>query len=157
MRNDNLARELDYWRWGGRGNISPFPAEELWRAGMSPVSGRKVASSYGLLAHYLTWDALVWVIEQGAIGGSQGCWLTPTPYAACMAPYDLGLNTPRNVCLLVDVSDLPELWGPGTSPPSGRYPAVWQGGGVEFFSTAPIDLGHIRDFQEIAPCGDSHL
>ena len=148
MRDDNLAKVLDEQRGL---SVSPLPANQNRQ-----VSGQTVADTYGLLAHYTTWEALAWMLETGSIGGDAGCWLTPTPYAACMAPYTLGLNSPRAVCLLVDVRHLPALWGPGTSPPSGRYPTIWLGGGIEFLSPGPVPFEHVQRVIEIRPCGDTH-
>ena len=111
-------------------------------------------ATYGFLAHYTTTDHFAQLLNIGTIGGNQGCWLTPTPYAACMTPYNLGLNTPRDRCLLVDVSDL-ELWGPGTTPPSSWHPGIWQGGAMEFFSL-PVPTDRIVQVYEIMPCGDRH-
>lgn len=96
-------------------------------------------------------------LDRGALGGDYGCWLTPTPYAACMAPYNLGLNTPRDVCVLIDVSDIVEVWGPGTIPPSNQYPDTWRGGGIEFYTPTPIRLAAVREVIELAPCGDTHV
>jgi len=88
-------------------------------SGGEALSGGQVAEKYGLLAHYATSDALRRYLEGDAIGGGYGgCWLTPTIYAACMAPYTLGLAAPKDVCLLVDVTDVAELWSPGTAPPA---------------------------------------
>jgi len=148
MRDDNLAKALDERRGL---SVQPLPADQ-----MVPIPGHQVADTYGLLAHYTTWEALRWMLESESIGGDAGCWLTPTPYAACMAPYTLGLNTPRTVCLLVDVRQVSALHGPGTSPPSGRYPTIWLGGGIEFFSPHPIPFNYVRRVFEIRPCGDMH-
>jgi hypothetical protein len=148
MRDDNLAKTLDKWRGL---TVQPLPADQL-----PPIAGHKVADTYGLLAHYTTWEALGWMLKFGNIGGDIGCWLTPTPYAACMVSYTLGLNTPRTVCLIVDVCEVSTLQGPGTSPPSGRYPTIWLGGGIEFFSPHPIPFKYVKRVIEIRPCGDTH-
>jgi hypothetical protein len=152
VRHDSLLRRLDRERWSS--DLSPFPADELWRSGRPPVSGEEVANTYGLLAHYTTLDALEWIRQMDAI--SPRCWLTPTTYAACMSPYDLGLNTPRDVCLLVDVRSVPQLWGPGTSRPSSHFPMIWAGGAIEFFSDSPISFSNVRRAIRIEPCGDMH-
>jgi hypothetical protein len=156
MRDDRLARTMDERRWAfhRQSTLTPLPAEELRRRQEPPVSGREVADVYGLLAHYTTVDRLALYAEAGQVGAGKGVWLTPTPYAACMAPYALGLDDPRDLCLLIDVSDLRCLWGPGTTPPSRRFPGIWLGGGVEFYSADPIPIVSVRRIYRIRPCGD---
>jgi hypothetical protein len=154
MRDDGLARELDTSRWGAA--IAQLPAAELRRRGEPPVSGQRVASAFGWLAHYVTTDVLTWYVERGAIGGEAGCWLTPTGYAACMAPYDLGLRSPRTFCLLVDVRTVPELWGPAAAAPSDLFPAAWQGWGLEFYSPTSISMGLVQRVLDVYPYGDTH-
>ena len=149
MRVDNLAKAFDEQRGL---TVHPQPATQVPAA----IPGHQVADTYGLLAHYTTWEALEWMLASNKIGGETGCWLTPTPYAACMVPYALGLNTPRTVCLLVDVRSVRTLRGPGTSPPSGRHPTIWRGGGIEFFSPDPVPFDCVRRVIEIRPCGDMH-
>ncbi|GEM_PF-7080770 len=115
MRVNRFAGALDSYRGNTRGmNRSTLAAEEIIRRVDARYrhSGSDVADVYGLLVHYTTLERLSSIVDTDRIGINHGCWLTPTPYAACMTPYDLGLNSPRNVCLLVDVSNLPELWGP---------------------------------------------
>lgn len=82
--------------------------------------------------------------------------MTPTIYAGCMAPYDLGLNTPRDICLLIDVEPLSELWGPGTSRFSSQHREIWKGGGIEFYSPFPIEVQNVAEVIELKPCGDRH-
>lgn len=159
MRNDSLAHFFDQRRWQSSGQVSSLPAHELWQRDVKQFrfSGATVADEYGLLAHYTTVSGLGLIRDDGFIGGKNGgCWLTPTPYAACIAPYDLGLDTPRNLCLLVDVSKLQELWGPGTSEESRWNPAVWQGGAIEFYSAAPVPYEYVKHVIPLAPCGDLH-
>ena len=151
MRDDNLAREMDRHR---RLPISPLPSEDLYTGGQPAVAGHVVASAYGLLVHYTSVDNLTSIRASGYIRA--GSWLTPTPYAACMAPYNLGLPSPRNVCLLVDVSSIPDLWGPGTTPPSSVYPSIWTGRGIEFFVPSPIPFSFVQSIIELSPCGDIH-
>jgi hypothetical protein len=116
-----------------------------------------VADRYGLLSHYTIWQGLTLALDTGSVGGPQGCWLTPTPYAGCVAPYDLGLNTPRDVCLLVDVSELVQLWGPGMAAPSGLHPSIWRGGALEFYSPFPIEFTRVRRVViGVDTCGDTH-
>lgn len=126
----------------------------MYKRGDQPVSGAQVANAYGFLSHYTTLPRLLEMIQAGQIGGNAGCWLTPTTLAACMAPYDMGLNTPRSVCLVINVRDVPALWGPGTAPGSTAYRAIWRGGGIEFYSPQPLRTDLITRVYEIEPCGD---
>jgi hypothetical protein len=155
MRNDSVARLLD-----ARRNIQPvqmLAAEDMYRLSFPPVPGGTVARTYGLLIIYVSSQALPLIVQNQAVGRpGYGCWLTPTPYASCLAPYDLGLPSPRDFCLLVDVAGIAALWGPGTAPPSRTYPMLWKGGAVEFFAPNPIPIGTIRGAIQIMPCGDTH-
>lgn len=151
--------------------ISVRPAMDLYnnhRAGDAifgkpspPLAGTEVAETYGLLAHYTTqygWEVI------NEIGGvSSGCWLTPAISAACMVPYNLGLDSPRDVCLIVDVSSVSELWGPSTIPASRNHPKIWHGGGVEFYIPRTgvrdgfsILTEHIRAKLDCSPCSGNH-
>lgn len=152
MRQDRLAHADDERRW--RSQVSQLPADEMYKVGNPPVSGAQVAGAYGFLAHYTTLIRLEQMLQARQIGGGAGCWLTPTIFAACMAPYDLGLDTPRNVCLLIDVSALDNLWGPGTAGPSRAYSAIWRGGAVEFYFPGPIAVDLVRRVYMVEPCGD---
>lgn len=89
-RADSLALAL-----GQRPGIavSLLPAQVLYSQGFPSLPGAQVTQQYGLLAYYTT-AAFLPVLLATGMGASGGCWLTPTPYAACMAPYDLGINTP---------------------------------------------------------------
>ena len=149
MRSNSLAHAF----LSGRGlQPQPFPADEWRQRGLPSARGEDVAATYGLLAHYTTQDGLAGIVGDEMIRGA--CWLTPAPLAACMAPYDLGLSSPRDICLLVDVSEIPELWGPGATGPSSRHPGVWQGGGIEFYCPTNIGIDQVREVIAIAPCGD---
>lgn len=149
MRDDSLARVLS----GGLA-VRPEAAKDLSKLGSAHVSGQDVYREYGLLAHYVNVDRLPLIFASGGIGNPE-CWLSPTPYAACMSPYGLGLPSPRSACLLVDVSEVPRLWGPGTCPPSSFHPNIWVGGGIEFYSPDPIDVSFVRHIiRELEPCGD---
>ncbi len=150
MRDDNLAREMYQLRY----SVSPLPAEDLFLSQEPPISGEEVAQIYGVLAHYTNKDVLPLIAASGYIRA--GCWLTPTPYAACMVPYNLGLPSPRDVCLLIDVASLPELWGPGTTPPSSTHSRIWTGGGIEFYSPYDIPLNAVHRIIDLEPCGDVH-
>ena len=152
MRDDELARTLDEQRW--KFPISSLPAADQAARGLPPVTGADVAATYGLLVHYTQWQYLVLMMQDREIRAR--CWLTPTAYAECMVPYNLGLDSPREVCLLVDVSSLPILWGPGVTPPSARNPSIWRGGGIEFYSPHPIPFSCVTEVIELAPCGDEH-
>jgi hypothetical protein len=152
VRSDRVARALDVSRW--QLGVSPYPAVDLRGLGTLPVPGSQVARAYGLLAHYATWDHLLNYLDAGEIGPS--CWLSPTAYSACMVPYGLGLPTPRDVCLLVDVSQVGDLYGPGTCPASIRHPFLWRGGGIEFYSPQPISIAFVKEVVELEPCGDTH-
>jgi hypothetical protein len=105
MRDDGLAYVLDENRF----SVSTDTAWDMYSTGQNAVTGADVARAYGLLAHYINRDRLALIIEAGRIG--PGCWLTPTAYAACLTPYNLGLDSPRNMCLLIDVSEHSRLWG----------------------------------------------
>ncbi len=154
MRVDSLARGLS--RRVGR--VSHAPAIELWRRQDSifKLTGAEAAARYGLMAHYTRKPLADLMRQGGSIGLDAGCWLTPTPYSACMAPYDLGLNDPRDSVLIVDVTGLNELWGPGTALPSQRYHSIWQGGGMEFYCPSPIPFLNVVAVQDLEPCGDQH-
>ena len=151
MRDDKLAHVLDENRFRG----SFDTALDMFRAGEEAVTGEEVAGVYGLLVHYTNSDRLPSIIESESIG--PGCWLTPTIYPACMVPYNLGLGSPRDICLLIDVSSILELWGPGTCRPSTRHAPIWPGGGIEFYTPKPVEFSLVRSIIEIEPCGDTHL
>lgn len=155
LRQNRLGRAVDERRWGQQGQqVFQLPAEDVYKLGYPPVSGAQVANAYRFLAHYTTLARLAQMLQAGQIGGSAGCWLTPTDLAACMVPYDLGLNTPRDVCLLIDVGKVADLWGPGTIPGSTAYRTIWRGGGIEFYSPQPLNTALILRVWVIEPCGD---
>lgn len=164
LRVDNLALDMDHRRWElartqlGRPAVSPLPARELYRRNLAgyDVGGRELAGVFALLAHYTTWQAVDVMVATGYIGAGTECWLTPTAYAACLAPYNLGLRTPREVCLLVDVSGMGRLWGPGTCMASDSYSSVWRGGAIEFYSADGVPSSLVRRVIDLAPCGDTH-
>lgn len=150
-----MARMMDHERWK-RSAVSPLPAIDLYYRHDPPVSGSEVANVYGLVAHYTTKTGLIAMRAAQFIGAPRGCWLTPTCYAACLAPYDMGLASPRDMCLLIDVRDIDTLWGPGTSPPSNLYHDQWWGGAIEFYTPNPISFALVVKIYEIEPCGDLH-
>jgi len=135
--------------------VSPLPAQTLFSQRLASLSGAQVTQRYGLLAHYTT-AAFIPVLMATGLGASGGCWLTPIPYAACMAPYDLGISTPRDLCLLVDVTGVLQLWGPGTAGPSSLNPGIWRGGCIEFFCPTAVQFTQVRQVLQIMPCGDTH-
>lgn len=153
MHYEQLSRRLASLRL----NVSPLPAEELFQRNAPSVPGGLIASTFGLLTYYTSRRWLSTMQQSGILGrAAAGCWLAPTAHSACMLPYSLGLDSPREICLLVDVSLLPELWGPGTCPGSSIYPAIWQGGGIEFYSPGSNDIPFtaVRETLEISPCGE---
>jgi hypothetical protein len=153
-RHDILTRELARRRaFAVRG----IGAADMRQQGEPSVSGQEVADAYGLLTYYTRRPWVGAMREIGVVGRSgHGCWLAPTAHAACMVPYNLGLDSPRDTCLLVDVSSVSALWGPGTSPPSSIYPSLWIGGGVEFYCPPEEVIPYSAVVQEIDidPCGD---
>lgn len=151
MRDDALA---DYLA-GRRFQPSPLPARDMYDLGHGAFSGAEVTGEYAVLVHYTTQSLLPDLIAADAIG-NPACWLTPTPYASCMTPHDLGLPGPRNACLVVDVSGLDAIWGPGTSPPSPSSPGVWRGGGIEFYCPEPVPFSAVEAIIFLEPCGDTH-
>lgn len=130
MRSDSLAHHVDELRLKPREE----PAKVLYEMGVDPTAGSEVASVYGFLVHYTLSMHLERILE-GQVGlPGKGLYLSPTPYSGCVVPYRLGLMTGRNAWIVLDVSSVPRLWGPGTSG-IGRAP--WPGGGIEFFSPCP--------------------
>lgn len=152
MRANSLARRFDQGRWPQ--TVPPDSAHDLMVRRMRPVTGRRVASRFGLLAHYLSATTLPAVVARATLGGPGGTWLTPTPYASCVAPYDLGLRSPRDLCMLVDVSRLARMWGPGTAIPSNLFPTIWRGSAMEFFVPGPVPLQYVRAAIRLHTCGD---
>lgn len=152
MRANSLTKQFDRARWPGA--VPPDSALDLMVRGARPVTGRQIASRYGLLAHYLPSTALPAIVAQASIGGPGGTWLTPTPYAGCVGAYDLGLRSPRDLCMLVDVSPIRHMWGPGTAIPSNLYPTIWTGGAVEFFVPDSIPLRLVHAVIRLHACGD---
>lgn len=153
-RSNALAQLFDHAKWGRRATVSPDPAEDLYIKRAPSVSGTSVAQVYGYLVHYTTWRHVRDILARGYLGGPHGCWLTPSPLAACMVPYDLGLDSPRDACLLVDPEQIGELWGPGTVHPKGLHKSIWRGGGVEFYSPHPLPLHIVKEIHLLEPCGD---
>ncbi len=157
MRVDQLSMLL-----GAARNASPHwkSARQLFqiRDETYRMSGSLAASRYGLMVHYTTAVHAGLIRDSGAVGvlGS-GAWLTPTAYSACMASPNLGLDSPRDLVLVLDVSGADEIWGPGTSVNSAAFPSVWRGGGIEFYLPSPLALsGSLVDVIDLEPCGGGH-
>lgn len=149
----------------------PVPREsaaDMYARNAKPMSGAEVTEAYGLLVHYTRWSVLSLIANSEEIGirgassgtgTSGGVWLSPSVYPACMVPYNLGLESPRDVCVVLDVSRVSELWGPGTIPPSMKHHSIWQGGGVEFYCPEPIPFSAptLVDVVGVEPCGGGHV
>lgn len=157
MRGDELALRLDADRAAAQAMpVDPRPAAMLRLLGVPGMSGGAVYDVFGYLLHWTVASRLAAMWESGVIGSGAGVWLTPTAYASCMTPYDLGLDTARDAVLLIDPRRIPALWGPGSAGPSLGWPAIWRGGAVEFYSPSPLDAGVIVDVLGAEPCGDTH-
>jgi hypothetical protein len=156
-RDDELGELLQRYKKDSSGNVLVVhrdTASWLVQNGQGRMTGPEVSAAFGPLLHYTDPDGVRGILAASQIGFSgRGVWLTPVPYASCLAPYDLGLESPRNVCLVVDPEILPELYGPGTAAPSTSFGSIWRGGGVEFFSTTPVPLSAVRDIVEVSTCG----
>jgi hypothetical protein len=159
MRVDELSDVLS--------NLGSGDPPRHWRSArqlylMNTVEYRKtgadVAKGFGLMLHYTRADLSGVILASGSVGGAvAGAWVTPTAYSACMAPPNLGLATPRDLALVLDVSTVPELWGPGTSVESEAFPLLWRGGGMEFYSPVPLSLDEcLVDVVTLNPCGGGH-
>jgi len=104
--------------------VDDRPALSLFRAGAPPRSGADVFDAYGYLLHWTESTVLPLIAASPFAGSASGVWLTPTAYAACMTPYDLGLNSARDAVLVIDPRRIRDLWGPGRAAPSGTAPGV---------------------------------
>jgi hypothetical protein len=159
MRVDRLAFELDTAR-PGMPLATPVPASELFarRDTRYRFHGRVVARTFGVLVQNTTSEALSLILSSNLVGRQDaGLWLCPHPYAACMVPSNLGLGGPRDIALLIDVENVPEIWGPGRAVPSSQHPVHWVGGGVEFYVPTPlVAQDTIVDVISLEPCGDRH-
>ena len=135
-------------------HVHPMCAIDLALTDAQQITGDEVARLYGPLLHYTTAPVLRLIIAAGELGRpNAGVWLTPSPYSACLAPYELGLDSPRDVCLLIDTSGMPGLYGPARAAPSSTA-RLWRGGALEFFSPSPISLTHVLEAVEVGTCGD---
>lgn len=157
MRVDELTLTLGASAGAARAMpVDRRPALSLFQAGAPPRSGAQVFDAYGYLLHWTESSVLPLIAASRSVGSLGGVWLTPTAYAACMTPYDLGLNSPRDAVLVVDPRRIPDLWGPGRAAPSGTAPSLWLGGATEFFVPAPLAVSAIVDVLQVEPCGDEH-
>lgn len=157
MRVDQLSMLL-----GAARNASPHwkSARQLFqiRDETYRMSGSLAASRYGLMVHYTANESAELIWRSGAVGlRGSGAWLTPTAYSACMASPNLGLSTPRDLVLVLDVARVSEIWGPGTAVASSAFGPQWRGGGIEFYVPVPLSLDDcLVDVIELEPCGGGH-
>ena len=151
-RVDDLAEKVDLLRLERKLDVDSSPADELWARYADSVSGTVLKELYGVLLHYTSIDHVESINTAGIGRPGRGCWLTPSTYSACVAPYRLGLRSARDMCVMVDVSSLPEIWGPGTSRAGN---SIWTGGGIEFYYPGLIPAQCIVGFSEINSCGDA--
>ncbi len=134
--------------------VHPLPATDLVFANVAPRTGDEVNDLYGPLLHYTTAPVLRLIIAAGQVGRpGAGVFLTPSPFPACIVPYELGLDSPRDVCLVVNTRRLPKLYGPASAGPSS-HARLWRGGAIEFFTPSPIPLTHVLEAVEVGTCGD---
>jgi hypothetical protein len=147
MRSDSLAQRVDELR------LKPHddPAKVLYDMGVDHLTGSEVARVYGFLIHYTLSIHLERILESEIGLRGKGLYLSPTPYAGCVAPYNLGLTTGRDAWIVVDVSTVPKLWGPGRA---GVGSVPWRGGGIEFFSPVPLDKSTVVTYGTLSTCGE---
>jgi len=162
MRADEFERHLGLLSPAGETSASELDtirtAAELFHAGNPAhrVDGAVLARRHPWLLHYTTDRGRDAIRAAGSIGLSEhGVWLTPTIYAGCMVPYNLGLSTPVTAAIVIETAELVELWGPGFAAPSQAHDA-WGGSGIEFYCPSPIPFSAAVDIVKIQPCGDTH-
>lgn len=151
---DSVHERLDVVQTRSAGlAISDWSARDLCADGDQSLSGEKLHEIYGLLYHWTASGCVESIRENGLAPGreSGGVFLTPSRYSPCMAPYRLGLASPRDVCLGVDVSQVANIWGPGTA---WQTVPVWQGGGLEFYCTETIAWAQVKTVHGYDICGD---
>ncbi|MBI1355303.1 MAG: hypothetical protein GC160_13220 [Acidobacteria bacterium] len=144
---DDLAQILDAYRW----EPATASARSLYEQDADRkdfCSGSSVANTYGPLLHFTSRAALDQIKRTGRLG-VPACHLTPTAYSSWQASRELGLPDLYDRCLLVNVSTVPRLWGPGRAAPSRLVPG-WVGGGLEFFVPEPISWDFV---QQVFECG----
>lgn len=155
-RSDSFAKHMDTLRLTGKIDLDGEPAEELWRLDEDEtdmVTGAQVAAVFGPnLIHYTLATHLPSIRREGQVGlEGRGLWLTPSPYAGCQAPYNLGLRSGINVCLTINIESVDALWGPGTA---GQGAAPWPGGGIEFYCPHPLPTHLVTSYRLLESCGD---
>ena len=152
----NVGAVLDLLRCGKSLGRTTMSARQLYASAKTgPVSGSAVAQSFGYLAHYTTEFFLQQIKRSNRLGkDKQGFYLTPTGYPTWLAPYELGLNKPPDRCLLIDVSNITDIWGPGLAEPSAEFMDVWRGGGLEFYVPKPVPYSCVVQIME---CQDGQI
>lgn len=167
MARENVAKRLDITRWNDQYPDIPVErrtnARSLYRTDPTyQVTGQHIREVYGQLYYYTSQSIFDRYISMagsiGRTGWDGGAFLTPTLYVADIAPYNLGLRTPVSLCIVIRLPDNWELWGPATSNhhPKCRWPDVWEGGAIEFYSPRPIPLDYASDPFDLEPRGDRH-
>ena len=130
---------------------SPKPAKDLFKDRLPPVPGIDVALGCPYLLHYTNESQIDGITIAGHVGRpGAGCWLTTTLYSQNDAPARLGLRDPRDLILIIDPSQIDQLWGPGRAQGSELFPGHWRGGAVEFWCDRPIPLAAVDGFLNIA-------
>ena len=155
-RPRNVGAVLDLLRCSEPLGPTPMSARRLYLRG-EPASlpGSRLARSFGYLAHYTTEFFLQQIKLSKRLGtDKQGFYLTPTGYPTWLAPYELGLNKPPDRCLLIDVSNITDIWGPGLAEPSAEFNDVWRGGGLEFYVPGPVPYSYVVQIME---CQDGQI
>ena len=155
-RVQNVGAVLDLLRCSELLGPTPTSARRLYAtAKTKPVSGSEVARSFRYLAHYTTEFFLREIKRSNRLGtDKQGFYLTPTGYPTWLAPYELGLDKPPDRCLLIDVSNITDIWGPGLAEPSAEFQDVWRGGGLEFYVPGPVPYAYVVQIME---CQDGQI
>lgn len=164
MFNENTSKLDDIQRWHA---MTGRFVDQLGVAAMDDddtryrTYGADIARVFPVLLAYLRHDAYMRYVAPpgGQLSGRSGnCYLTPTYYSASMAPVNLGLAGPVDVCLVIDTARIPVLIGPGTAPahPNAPFSGLWSGGGIEFRSPSPIPNSHIVDVLSLQPFGERH-
>lgn len=156
MRANKLARALDLHRAQLPGSAHLNEAVAQLRDRFPPLDAEDIATRFGVLLHYTQSTLLPRIVESGHIGfRGMGVWLTATALGGGLAPYDLGLNGPVDVAIVVDPRQINGgIWGPGAAGPSRAFSHIWRGGGLEFYVDAPIPVAAIVEVVGVEPAGD---